>query len=471
MGDTLFDELDVSIMGKHFTWLAVLVLTVVEGVLSAQSIANYSVTRTTGVTFTSIMSSGLPCNSWRYNGAFQQDDNRSNPVDIGFDFWYDGVRYTEVSISTNGYIDFSASTNNGGPTGAAYGYVNNVYSVPNGTLNAIAPFYDDQTTQGGSDPLGNSIRTQLSGTAPNRVFTIEWNDMAVYLNTSPSLTYQVKLYETTGIIDFIYSTMTAGTANFSYTCGLNAPVMNNVPTAAQLKCQQAANSSTFTNGVQNGLTAMPTANSRIRFTPPVSLNPGSALTFTGVQSSQMTLNWTNWSTNEVGYVVYSSTDGINYEFETQTAANATSATITGLFSGTTYQWRVYAVTEGALSNALTGTQATTPGTTFISVQSGNWGTGSTWNTGTVPTATDNVIINNNHTVTINQNVSCHNLTVGQGTSGILRIGSNNTSRTILVSGNVTVNAGAQFITNTASNNTHFLTLTGNIANAGTLDFM
>lgn len=437
----------------------------------AQSIANYAVTRTTGITFTSILSTGFPCNSWRYNGGFQQDDNRSNPVDIGFDFWYDGVRYTEVSISTNGYLDFSASTNNGGPTGGPYGYVNAQFTAPAGTLNAIAPFYDDQTTQGGSDPLGNSIRTLTSGTAPNREFTVEWNDMAVYLNTSPSLTYQVKLYETTGIIEFIYSTMTAGTAGFSYTCGLVGPVVNAVPTAAQLKCQQTANTTTFNQGEQNGLSVMPTSNSRLRFTPPAPLNPGSALTFTAVQSSQMTLNWTNWATNEVGYVVYSSTDGINYEFETQTAANATSATITGLFSGTTYQWRVYAVTEGCLSNALTGTQATLPGTTFISVQSGNWQTGATWNTGTVPTATDNVIINNNHTVIINQNASCHNLTVGQGTSGILRIGNNNTARTLTISGNVTVNSGAQFVANTASNITHTMLLTGSIANSGTFDMM
>lgn len=437
----------------------------------AQSIANYAVTRTTGITFTSIISTGFPCNSWRYNGAFQQDDNRSNPVDIGFDFWYDGVRYAEVSISTNGYIDFSASTNNGGPTGAPYGYVNSQFTAPAGTLNAIAPFYDDQTTQGGADPLGNSIRTLTSGTAPNRVFTVEWNDMAVYLNTSPSLTYQVKLYETTGVIEFIYSTMSAGTAGFSYTCGLVGPVANAVPTAAQLSCQQTANTTTFNQGEQNALAVMPTTNSRLRFTPVVPLNPGSALTFTAVQSSQMTLNWTNWATNEVGYVVYSSTDGINYEFEAQTAANATSSTITGLFSGTTYQWRVYAVTEGCLSNALTGTQATLPGTTFISVQNGNWQTGATWNTGTVPTAIDNVIINNNHTVTINQNAACHNLTVGQGTSGILRIGNNNTARSLTISGNIVVNSGAQFVVNTASNTTHNLTCTGNISNAGTVDMM
>jgi hypothetical protein len=416
------------------------------------------------------MSTGLPCNSWRYSGAFQQDDNRSFPVDLGFDFWYDGVRYPEVSISTNGYIDFSSSTNNGGPTGAAYGYVNNVFSQVGGTLNAIAPFYDDQTTQGGSDPLGNSIRTLTSGTAPNRVFTVEWNDMAVYLNTSPSLTYQVKLYETTGVIEFLYSTMSAGTANFSYTCGINGPVMSNPPTAIQLKTQQTANTATFSNTPVNNLTQMPAANSRIRFTPPTPANPGSTLTFTNVHSSQMQLNWTNWATNEVGYVVYSSTDGINWEFETQTAANATNAVITGLFSGTTYQWRVFAVTEGALSTEVTGTQATLPGTTFISVQSGNWGTGTTWNTGTVPTASDNVIVNNNHTVTINQNAACHNLTVGQGTSGILRIGNNNTARTFTVGGNVNVNAGAQFVVNITSNITHTFASTGNIANLGTIDF-
>ncbi len=439
--------------------------------LSAQSIANYAVTRTTGITFTSIIATGLPCNSWRYSGGFQQDDNRSNPVDLGFDFWYDGVRHTEVSISTNGYIDFSASTNNGGPTGAAYGYVNTQFTAPGGTLNAIAPFYDDQTTQGGSDPLGNSIRTLTSGAAPNRVFTVEWNDMAVYLNTTPSLTYQVKLYESTGIIDFIYSTMTAGTAGFSYSCGLAGPVMNTTPTTAQLKCQQIANTTTFNQGEQNALAAMPTTNSLLRFTPPVPLNPLVIITFTGIQSSQMTLNWTNWATNEVGYVIYSSTDGINYEFEVQTAANATNATITGLFSGTTYQWRLYAVTEGCLSNAATGTQATLPGTTFISITNGNWQTGTTWNTGTVPTANDNVIINNAHTVIINQNAFCHNLTVGQGTSGILRIGNNATPRTVTVSGNIVVNAGAQFVSNTASNITHTLTCTGNITNAGTIDFM
>jgi PKD domain/Fibronectin type III domain len=450
--------------------LVLLGIMVCSLVTEAQTVANYAVTRTTGITFNSIMSTGTPCNSWRYVGGFQQDDNRSNPINIGFDYWYNGIRYTELSVSTNGYIDFSNSTNNGGPTTAPYGYGNFQFSANGGTLNAIAPFYDDQTTQGGTDPLGNSIRSIVTGTAPNRVLTIEWNDMAVYLNTTPSLTYQVKLYERTGVIEMVYGTMIQGTSNFTYTCGINAANMNFAPTAAQLKCQQTANTTTFTNGVQNNLTVLPASNSRLTFTPPVPANPGSTLSFTNVQPNQMTLNWTNWATNEVGYVIYSSVDNVNWEFELQTAANATSATVTALYSGTTYYWRVYAVTEGALSNPVLGTQATAPGTTFISVQSGNWSTGSTWNTGTVPTATDNVIINNTHTVTINANAACHNLTIGQGTSGILRIGTGAAARTFTVEGNVTILANAIFTVNTASNATHSFVCTGNISNAGTLDF-
>ncbi len=395
----------------------------------AQSIANYAVARTTAVAYTSIFFSGTPCNSWRNTGAFINDDNRSNPVEIGFDFWYNGVRYTELSISTNGFIDFSTSTANGGPITGPYGYSNTRFSGVGGTVLSLAPIYDDITTQGANNPLGNSIRTLLSGTAPNRNLTIEWFNMAVYQNTTPNLNFQVKIYETTGRIEYRYGTMTPGTANFSYTCGINGPVITLVPLATELKCQQTANTATISNGVQNNLVVLPATNSQLSFTPPVPANPPGALTFSGVQTSQMILNFANWATNEVGYVVYVSTDNVNYEFITQTAANATSATISGLYSNTTYFCRVYAVTEGCLSNALSGTQTTLAGTTYISVGSGNWGTAGTWNIGSVPGQFDNVIIANGHTVTVNANSLCHNISINQGgAASVLQVGNNNTSR-------------------------------------------
>ncbi|MCU0433105.1 MAG: T9SS type A sorting domain-containing protein [Bacteroidia bacterium] len=454
---------------KYRNALILLILLISALTIKGQSLANYSVTRNTGIIFSPINAIALPCNSWRYSGGFQQDDNRSNPIPIGFDFWYNGIRYTELSVSTNGYIDFSATTADGGPTTGPYGYFNGQFSLSGGTTNALAVFYDDQTTQGGSDPLGLSIRYMVTGTAPNRVLTVEWFNMAIYLNTSPNLNYQLKLYESTGQIQYVYGTMTQGTANFSYTVGMNAATLSFIPTAAQLRTQQTANTATFTNTPQNNLSAMPANNSRINFLPPVPANPAGTLAFSAITSSQMTLTWPNWATNEVGYVIYSSTDGIDYDFETQTAANATTATITSLYAATTYYWRVYAVTEGALSTPLTGTQATTGGTTFISVQSGNWNTGSTWNIGTVPGPADNVIIANTHTVTINTNAACNNLQVGQGASGVLRFGNNNTSRTLDVGGTINIRNNGTFTVNTASLTTHQLFVNGNISNGGILN--
>ena len=93
----------------------------------------------------------------------------------------------------------------------------------------------------------------------------------------------------------------------------------------------------------------------------------------------MTLNWTDIATNEFGYTIYRSLDGVSYEFVTQTAANATSSVQGALASNTTYFWRVVAVSEGGQSSALAGSQATTTGTLS--------GTQNIGPTGTYPTIT------------------------------------------------------------------------------------
>jgi len=437
---------------------------------NAQSIANYATARTTGITYSSISSTGNAIDSWRNNTVLMQDDNRSNATDIGFDFWYNGTRYTKFSVSTNGYVDFSSSTADGGPYATPYGYDNTQFTGNgSGTWLALAPFYDDMTAQGGTDALGNSIKYLVTGAAPNRVLTIEWINMAVYLNTTPSLNFQVKLYETTGVIEFIYGTMTQGTANFTYTCGINAATLANTPTTAQLKCQQTANSNTFNNTEQNALTAMPANNSKITFTPPATTpaSPSGSLTFTGVSQTGMTVNWTNWCTNEVGYVLYNSTDNINFSFVAQTAANTTSYAATGFLPGTTYYWRMYAVTDGYLSPFISSSQATNAAGNVISITTGNWNQTSTWNCSCIPSLADNVTIANGHTVSINVNANANSLTVGQGTSGTLRF-TGGTNLTLNVSTNLTVNNGATF--SIANNATHTLNLGGNLTNNGSLDF-
>lgn len=450
----------------------ILIIVVFAGFVSfGQSLVNYSSVRNTGITYTSISGTGNSFSSWRNTTSFTQDDNRSVFTNIGFDFWYLGVRFTQFSASTNGFIDFSTSTDDGGPAADDFGYSNAAFTtanINNSTRPAIAPFYDDLTTQGGVDPIGTSIKYLVTGAAPNRTLTVEWINMAVFGNVSPSLNFQVQLLESSGVIKINYGTMNSGTFTFSYSMGLNGPTISNTPTAAQLKMLQTVNGNTFSNTVQNNLSVMPVANSQYVFTPVAPTPVSGSLSFSGVSQTGMTLNWSNWASNELGYIIYNSTDGINFSFVTQTAANAVNSAITGLSPSSTYFWRVFAVTEGALSSALTGTQATLGAGNKVSLNSGNWNTANTWTPNGVPTAGDNVTINNGHLVTINTNAVCNALTVGAGTGSTLQFGG--AVRNMTINSNLVVNPNAVFDINTGSNATHLLTLEGNLTNNGSISF-
>jgi hypothetical protein len=185
----------------------------------------------------------------------------------------------------------------------------------------------------------------------------------------------------------------------------------------------------------------------------------------------MTLNWTDNATNEFGYVIYQSTDGINYSFAVQTAANATSQGVSGLNPSTTYFFKVFAVTEGALSSSLDGSQATTPaGVVTSTVVGGPWSVPATWAGGVVPTSNDDVTIVDGATVIIDTAAVALDVTVGQGTSGVLQFDTT-AARTLTVGINVTVASGGTFNTGAVGAiTTHVLSLGGNLTNNGMLDF-
>ena len=186
----------------------------------------------------------------------------------------------------------------------------------------------------------------------------------------------------------------------------------------------------------------------------------------------MQLNWTDNASNEVGYVIYRSDDGgATYNFIHQLAANSTSSVETGLLAGTTYYWKVYAVTEGRLSAALLGSQSTSPAPNVISAQTGPWNTGSTWIGGIVPAATANVTIADNTTVTLDGSDTANSVTVGQGGTGAtLIIGNSASARTLTVNGGITVNTGAAVNVNGGFSQTgHQINITGDLINSGTFN--
>jgi hypothetical protein len=109
-------------------------------------------------------------------------------------------------------------------------------------------------------------------------------------------------------------------------------------------------------------------------------------------------------------------------------------------------------------------------TTFTSVQSGNYTDPATWGTATAPTSDDHVVISTGNTVTLNDMLTAHNVSI----SGSLECTSDSVEFT--VEGNLTVNLGGLFkgiYYYDAGSFGYYkgmqLTVTGNIINNGRID--
>lgn len=124
--------------------------------------------------------------------TYPGDDGYSNGLPIGFTFRYDGINYTTISLSTNGWAAF-------GQINSSAAITNNLFS--GGTRPLVAPLWDD---------IGiasvNDLTYQTSGSAPNRVMTIQWNNVkwSYIASNTPCIAFQLKLYETLNRIEFVY---------------------------------------------------------------------------------------------------------------------------------------------------------------------------------------------------------------------------------------------------------------------------
>ena len=130
------------------------------------------------------------------HGTASNDDTSFNAVSLGFTFNYNGVDYTQVSIQSNGFAAMGATVSNS-YTPLSSGATNNV-------LSAL-----------GRDLQGNGttseLMSKLEGTAPNRVFTIQWKHYKRYgtAYAGDSFNFQIKLYETTNVVEYVYGPFTA----------------------------------------------------------------------------------------------------------------------------------------------------------------------------------------------------------------------------------------------------------------------
>ena len=305
----------------------------------SQSITNYAFSASSG-SFSQITGTAMTG-----MGTGTVDEGYYSSVPIGFDFFYMGVRYTSLSVSTNGWLTLGTNITNATP-------INNL-ATGGSPRPVIAPLWDDLNLQ---TTANSSFVT--TGTVGSRIFTLQilnnkWSAGA----PGTTISYQVKLYESNGRIQFVYRPDADAVNAASASIGISA---TGTGSGTFLSLNNTGTTPTVSSTAEtNNLNSKPASGQTYSFLSPTPTAPTS-LSFATVSTTGYTLNWLDNSANETGFAVYVSTDGSNFSYVTKTVANATSSVQTGLTAGTLYYWRVFAVTEGALSTALQSQSGTTP---------------------------------------------------------------------------------------------------------------
>lgn len=398
------------------------------------------------------------------------DDNNSVLTNIGFDFFFDGARFTQFAANANGFVRLGLV-----PTGNTF--TNRLDLPANGPK--IASFWDDLCTG-----TNGQVHYKTTGSPGSRKLIIEWQNMKITRNTTcvapvGNGTFQMWLFESTGIIQFVYGAIPAPSpTDIGYSIGMQSGVATNL---ASVTTSDGTVSYTTANNSQ--LDAIAGGTSYV-FTPNIPSAP-TGLSFSSVTALTMSLNWTDNATNESGYAIYRSTDGTNFSFVDTTPADITTFGDTELTPNTTYFYRVFAFTEGGLSTALSGSQATNPTGNITAVAAGGpWNSPGTWIGGVVPTSSDVVNIPGGATVTIDTaSAAAYELNVGtvnfslaaemlgpKGGQAVLVFDAA-TGQSLSVVSDVNIASDGEF-TSAASGTvlTHALSIGGNLTNNGILDF-
>ena len=147
----------------------------------------------------------LPAGAQRVRMPNNTDDDYSRALTIGFPFQWRGRTYTNVVMNTNGFVVLGSNPGSvpdlffAGPQSNQGGAL---FSGAAADTNIISVFNVDLEN---SDSGVAEFRQQTTGTAPNRVFTLEWRNVQDKAGQQLSrATFQLKLYETTNFIDFVY---------------------------------------------------------------------------------------------------------------------------------------------------------------------------------------------------------------------------------------------------------------------------
>ena len=238
------------------------------------------------------------------------DDGTQTNIPIGFTFNYGGTNYSAFGISTNGIIRLgSNATDTAINSGWTNGLSNTAANRP-----LIAPLWDDNHLGSGT------IRYAVTGSTPNQVLTINWHNTkigGVGTNGGADVSTIIRLYETTNVIEIVYSTPFTTANTVSASVGLN-------DATSFLSVTPAATSTVSSATANNAINATVMANlagKKLIFTPPVpctgtpvagTVAPATQTLLSGQASTALTVSGQTSGVSSLTYQWEQSTNGTNW---------------------------------------------------------------------------------------------------------------------------------------------------------------
>lgn len=158
------------------------------------------------------------------------DDTLFQSIVLPFTFTYCGVNFDTISVSSNGYLTFGASTTQ-------------VTSDVLATIpNTIAAFATDLY----ACATNHDLVYATYGVAPNRQFVVQWNNWGLQPSGAGEFNVQVRLYEGTNKIQILYGSC-SGATPANITVGISGNTIGDFQTRTTTTDWEATTSGAITD--------------------------------------------------------------------------------------------------------------------------------------------------------------------------------------------------------------------------------
>lgn len=230
------------------------------------------------------------------------DEGYTNNIPIGFNFQYGCQSYTQVAVSSNGWLSFNSVSSASLSNDLASNSIGNV----------VAPLWDDLATY-----TAGQVRYTTTGSSPNRIFTVEWYNMEWNYSASANVvSFEVKLHETTNVIEFIYhdagGTATSGSASIGLSGATSGEYYSLSSSGSNPTVSQTSETTSISTKPTEGQTYIwtPSTCSSAPTGGTITANPASG----ACQNSNVTLSATGYTGGcDITYTWQYSLDGLTWE--------------------------------------------------------------------------------------------------------------------------------------------------------------